>query len=68
MVVGDGDSAERHRKFYDEYLAVMDIPARFYLDTVEHVFKKASLPKGELLIRGKLVDPSKIKPHCPLHH
>lgn len=61
LVVGDGDSAGRHRKFYDEYLAVMDIPARFYLDTVEHVFKKASLPKGELLIRGKLVDPSKIR-------
>lgn len=60
LVVGDGDSAERHRKFYDEYLAVMDIPARFYLDTVDHVFKKASLPRGELMIRGKLVDPSKI--------
>jgi len=61
LIVGDGDSAERHRKFYDEYLAVMDIPARFYLDTVEHVFQKASLPKGELLIRGKLVEPHKIK-------
>jgi len=61
LIEGDGDSAERHRKFYDEYLAVMDIPARFYLDTVEHVFQKASLPKGELIIRGKRVDPSKIR-------
>lgn len=61
LIRGDGDNAERHRKFYDEYLAVLDIPARFYLDTVEHVFQKASLPRGELMIRGKLVDPSKIK-------
>ncbi len=61
LIEGDGDSAARHRKFYDEYLAVMDIPGRFYLDTVEHVFQKASLPKGELIIRGKRVDPSKIK-------
>jgi poly(3-hydroxybutyrate) depolymerase len=61
LVVGDGESATGHRKFYDEYLAVMDIPARFYLDTVEHVFQKASLPKRELTIRGKLVDPWKIR-------
>lgn len=61
LIEGDGDSATRHRKFYDEYLAVMDIPGRFYLDTVEHVFQNASLPKGELMIRGKLVDCSKIK-------
>lgn len=61
LIEGDGDSASRHRKFYDEYLAVMDIPGRFYLDTVEHVFQNASLPKGELMIRGKLVDCSKIR-------
>ncbi len=61
LVWGDGDGAERHRKFYDEYLAAMDIPGRFYLDTVEHVFQKASLAKGQLMIRGHLVDPSQIK-------
>ena len=39
----------------------MDIPGKFYLDTVHHVFQKASLPQGELKIRGRTVDPSKIK-------
>jgi len=61
MVVGDGDSATAHRKFYDEYLSVMDIDARFYLDTVEHVFQNASLPKRELYIRGQHVDPWDIR-------
>ncbi len=61
LVFGDGDSADRHRRFYDEYLAVLDIPGRFYLDTVEHVFQKASLAKGQLMIRGHLVEPHKIK-------
>src|SRR6202008_3440974 len=57
LIVGDGDSPPRHRTFYDEYLSVMDIDARFYLDTVEYVFQKASLPKRELMIRGRRVDP-----------
>lgn len=61
LIVGDGDSATHHRKFYDEYLAVMDIDARFYIDTVEHVFQKASLPKRELYIRGQHVDPWDIR-------
>ena len=61
LIEGDGDGASRHRKFYDEYLAVMDIPARFYLDTVEHVFQNASLPRGELVIRGKRVNPAAIR-------
>ena len=55
-----GDSADRHRDFYDEYLAVMDLTAEFYLQTVDTVFIKHSLPKGEMLHRGKPVDPSKI--------
>lgn len=55
LVQGDGDSAEKHREFYDEYLAVMDLDAAYYLQTVERVFVQHSLPKGELLYRGRLV-------------
>ncbi len=61
LVDGDGDSAEKHRDFYDEYLAVMDLTAEFYLQTVETVFIEHSLPKGEMTHRGHLVDCSKIR-------
>jgi poly(3-hydroxybutyrate) depolymerase len=61
LVQGDGDSVTKHREFYDEYLAVMDLSAEFYLQTVETVFIKHALPKGEMTHRGKPVDPSKIK-------
>jgi poly(3-hydroxybutyrate) depolymerase len=61
LVRGDGDSAQRHREFYDEYLAVMDLPAEFYLQTVETVFVKHALPKGEMTHRGVTVDPAKIR-------
>ena len=60
LVDGDGDSAEKHRDFYDEYLAVMDLSAEFYLQTVDTVFIKHSLPKGEMMHRGRRVDCSKI--------
>jgi poly(3-hydroxybutyrate) depolymerase len=56
LVEGDGDSAEKHRDFYDEYLAVMDLTAEFYLQTVETVFVDHALPKGEMMHRGKPVD------------
>ncbi|XBQ06029.1 MAG: polyhydroxyalkanoate depolymerase [Stappia sp.] len=56
LVAGDGDSAEKHREFYDEYLAVMDLAAEFYLQTVETVFIKHALPKGEFRHRGETVD------------
>ena len=56
LVEGDGDSAEKHREFYDEYLAVMDLTAEFYLQTVETVFVNHSLPKGEMMHRDKPVD------------
>lgn len=61
LVKGDGDSAQKHREFYDEYLAVMDLTAEFYLQTVEAVFVKHALPKGELTHRGVKVDPSAIR-------
>lgn len=60
LVAGDGDSAEKHRSFYDEYLAVMDLTAEFYLQTVNEVFVKHSLPQGKLLHHGDTVDLSKI--------
>ena len=60
LVKNDGDSADKHREFYDEYLAVMDLTAEFYLQTVETVFINHSLPKGEMTHRGKPVDPSRI--------
>jgi poly(3-hydroxybutyrate) depolymerase len=61
LIKGDGDSADKHREFYDEFLAVMDLTAEYYLQTIETVFLDHALPKGEMLHRGELVDPSKIK-------
>ena len=60
LVKGDGDQVHKHRDFYDEYLAVMDLAAEYYLQTVETVFIKHALPKGEMTHRGTPVDPSKI--------
>jgi poly(3-hydroxybutyrate) depolymerase len=56
LVKGDGDSAEEHRKFYNEYLAVMDMPGDYYLETIRKVFLEYSLAKGTMEYRGKLID------------
>ena len=56
LVRGDGDSAEKHREFYDEYLAVMDLTAEYYLQTVEKVFVDHELPNGTMMHRDKPVD------------
>ena len=61
LVKGDGDSAQKHREFYDEYLAVMDLTAEFYLQTVDTVFIRHALPKGEMMHRGRPIDPSAIR-------
>jgi poly(3-hydroxybutyrate) depolymerase len=61
LVKADGDSAQKHREFYDEYLAVMDLTAEFYLQTVDTVFIRHALPKGEMTHRGRKVDPAAIK-------
>lgn len=61
LVQGDGDSAEKHRDFYDEYLAVMDLCAEYYLETVEKVFVRYQLPKGEMTHRGAAVDLAAIR-------
>ena len=65
LVKGDGDSAEKHREFYDEYLAVMDLTAEYYMQTIESVFVRHSLPKGEMTHRGKRVDLAAIR-NCGL--
>jgi poly(3-hydroxybutyrate) depolymerase len=61
LVDGDGDSAEKHREFYDEYLAVMDLTAEFYLQTVETVFVRHDIPKGAFMHGDALVDLSAIR-------
>lgn len=61
LVKNDGDGAEKHREFYDEYLAVMDLTAEFYLQTVDTVFVRHALPKGEMTHRGTPVVPSAIR-------
>jgi len=60
LVEGDGESAENSQRFYDEYLSVMDVPAEYYLETVQRVFKERLLPQGKLLWRGTLVRPEAI--------
>ena len=60
LVEGDGDSADKHTEFYDEYMAVMDLDGAFYLQTIDTVFVRHLLPKGEMTHRGRPVDPSRI--------
>ncbi len=60
LVRGDLQDAESHRRFYDEYNAVLDMPAEYYLDTIRVVFQEYLLPRGLWDVRGERVDPSKI--------
>ncbi|NRR34141.1 polyhydroxyalkanoate depolymerase [Oxalobacteraceae bacterium] len=60
LVEGDDEPADSHRKFYDEYNAVLDMPAEYYLDTIKTVFQDFSLPKGTWMVGGKLVRPQDI--------
>lgn len=60
LVRGDGDSAAAHRAFYDEYLAVMDLTAEFYLQTVEQVFQRHALPEGKLTLHDRRIRPEAI--------
>jgi len=57
----DTAAAQVHREFYDEYLAVMDLPAEFYLETVERIFMEHELPLGLLKYKGQVVKPEAIK-------
>ncbi|PXX47424.1 polyhydroxyalkanoate depolymerase [Undibacterium pigrum] len=61
LIQGDDESAEQHRKFYDEYNAVLDMPAEYYLETIKSVFQEFRLPTGTWEVEGKLVRPQDIK-------
>jgi poly(3-hydroxybutyrate) depolymerase len=61
LTLGDAESAAGTKKFYDEYLSVCDMTAEFYLQTIEHVFQRHTLPKGEFVHRGKPIDPAAIR-------
>ena len=57
---GEASDHDKHNKFYDEYLAVMDMTAEFYLSTVERIFKKREIAKNAFVVGGKAVDLGKI--------
>ena len=61
LMEGDGDSADAHRRFYDEYNAVLDMPAEYYLDTIRRVFQEFQLPKGRMFVHEEWVRPDKIR-------
>lgn len=60
LIRGDDDSAEAHRQFYDEYNAVLDMPAEYYLDTIKTVFQDFALVNGNWVVNGKPVRPQDI--------
>jgi poly(3-hydroxybutyrate) depolymerase len=57
---GEAHEFDKHNKFYDEYLSVMDMPAEFYLSTVDRIFKEGEIAKNEFTINGRKVDIGKI--------
>jgi poly(3-hydroxybutyrate) depolymerase len=61
LFAGDAGGAAAHRKFYDEYFAVADLPAEFYLETVSRVFQQHELPRGAMTYRGEPVDCAAIR-------
>ena len=61
LVRGDGESAAARQAFYDEYLSVMDVTAEYYLQTIDHIFKRHSIAAGTFTWRGEPVDPSAIR-------
>ena len=61
MAAGQKDAASAHRSFYNEYGAVMDLPAEFFLETVQRVFQEDHLPLGKLTFRGNPVSPAAIR-------
>ncbi len=61
LIVGDGDSVTAHKKFYDEYLAVMDLTAEYYLQTIRVVFQEHDLPEGRMRHGGRLVRPAAMR-------
>jgi poly(3-hydroxybutyrate) depolymerase len=60
LVQGNGESAESSKDFYQEYRSVCDMTAEFYLQTIDVVFQRHALPEGEMMHRGRRVDPAAI--------
>jgi poly(3-hydroxybutyrate) depolymerase len=60
LIKGDDESAESHRQFYDEYNAVLDMPAEYYLDTIKTVFQDFALVNGTWVVKGEPVRPQDI--------
>ena len=61
LIRGDDDDAAEHRRFYDEYNAVLDMPAEYYLDTIRTVFQERALARGTWVVRGDKVRPEDIR-------
>ncbi|APZ54185.1 polyhydroxyalkanoate depolymerase [Salipiger abyssi] len=61
LAAGEDKDAQRIKDFYDEYFAVLDLTAEFYIETIDRVFQKAELATGDFTYRGRKVDPSKIR-------
>ena len=61
LFADDAEGAAAHRRFYDEYFAVADLPAEFYLETVSRVFQEHLLPQGRMTWHGQRVDPAAIR-------
>ena len=61
LVQGDEETVASHRRFYDEYNAVLDMPAEYYIDTIRTVFQDYSLPRGLWKVKGERVDPAAIR-------
>jgi poly(3-hydroxybutyrate) depolymerase len=61
LVKGDLEDADSHRRFYDEYNAVLDMPAGYYLDTIRTVFQEFLLPRLQWKVKGELVNPAAIR-------
>ena len=61
IVAGNAEAQAAHRRFYDEYFAVMDLPAEYFIETVERIFQKHDLPEGRLTYHGRPVRPEAIR-------
>lgn len=61
LVRGDKESAHHHRSFYDEYLAVLDVPGPYFIDSLHHAFKEHTLPLGKMTWKGYKIDPREIR-------
>jgi poly(3-hydroxybutyrate) depolymerase len=61
LVRGDGESAEAQRRFYDEYLSVMDVTADFYLETIDNIFQRNRLAEGTMRWRDQPVEPGAVR-------